>query len=293
MTTDPELIDGFVAEGLAVNTVCRILQIPRSSYYRAKQGPVTSVRTESASDLELLEHIKQIKLRFPAWGYRRVRALLKKRLKTRLNCKRIYRLMKHFTLLVDVKHYKAKRTPQTTKPRATRKNQWWGTDMTKFYVNTVGWVYLMIVLDWYSRKIIGFSFGRKPDTNLWLEALHMAVENECPLGSRVYGISLMSDNGSQPTSGKYEKELETLGISHATTSYSNPKGNAETERVIRTIKEDAIWPYEFDTITEALEVITQQIMFYNTEYPHSALGELSPIEFEQLTSRQEPVNQAA
>jgi transposase InsO family protein len=276
-----------------VNSICRILQIPRSSYYRTKEAPAVQSKTESKQNQELLQHIKEIKLRFPAWGYRRVRALLKKRLRIRLGRKRIYRLMKRFTLLVDVKCYKAKRTPQTTKPRATRKNQWWGTDMTKFYVNTVGWVYLVVVLDWYSRKIVGFSFGRIPNTDLWLEALHMAVQNDCPLGARAYGLNLMSDNGSQPTSGKYEKELETLGINHATTSYNNPKGNAETERVIRTIKEDAIWPYEFDSITEAIEVITKQITFYNIEYPHSALGELSPIEFEQLMSHQEPITQAA
>jgi transposase InsO family protein len=276
-----------------VNTVCQILQIPRSTYYRAKTEPAVAEKTESEQDRELLEHIKEIKLRFPAWGYRRVRALLKKRLKTPLNRKRIYRLMKRFSLLVDVKRYKAKRTPQTTKPKATRKNEWWGTDMTKFYVNTVGWVYLVVVLDWYSRKIVGFSFGRVPNTSLWLQALHMAVQNECPLGARTYGLNLMSDNGSQPTSGKYEKELETLGFNHVTTSYNNPKGNAETERVIRTLKEDAIWPYEFDIITEAIEVVTKQITFYNKEYPHSALGELSPIEFDQITSLQKPITQAA
>lgn len=241
----------------------------------------------------MLEHIKEIKLRFPAWGYRRVRALLKKWLKTPLNRKRIYRLMKRSALLVDVKHYKAKRTPQTKKPHATRKNQWWGTDMTKFYVNTVGWVYLVVVLDWYSRKLVGFSFGCKPDTNLWLEALHMAVQNECPLGARAYGVNVMSDNGAQPTSGKYEKELETLGFGHITTSYNNPKGNAETERVIRTIKEDGIWPYEFDSVQEAVTSITATIGFYNTEYPHSSLGELSPIEFEQQTSHQDLLERAA
>jgi transposase InsO family protein len=177
-----------------------------------------------------------------------------------------------------VKHHKAARTPQTTKPKATRKNHWWGMDMTKFYVNTVGWVYLVIVLDWYSRKIVGFSFGFQPDTKLWLEGLRMAVQNECPLEARAYGLNLMSDNGSQPTSGKYEKELEMLGIHHATTSYSNPKANAETERAIRTLKEDAIWPYEFDAMAETLAVITKQIEFYSTEYPHSSLGELSRVE---------------
>jgi len=181
-----------------VNTVCRILQISRSSYYRTKGVTVATAQGESEQDRELLEHIKEIKLRFPAWGYRRVRALLKKRLKIRLNRKRIYRLMKRCALLVDVKRHKAKRTPQTKKPTPTRKNQWWGTDMTKFYVNTVGWVYLVIVLDWYSRKIVGFSFGRVPNTDLWLDALHMAVQDECPLGARAYGLNLMSDNGSQP-----------------------------------------------------------------------------------------------
>lgn len=276
-----------------MNTVCRILQIPRSSYYRAHKGSASSEPTQTEQNRELLEHIKEIKLRFPAWGYRRVRALLKKRLKIRLNRKRIYRLMKRFTFLVDVKHHKATRTPQTRKPTATRKNHWWGTDMTKFYVNTVGWVYLVIVLDWYSRKIVGFRFGLKPDTTLWLEALHMAVENECPLGTRAYGLNLMSDNGSQPTSGKYEKELETLAINHVTTSYNNPKGNAETERVIRTIKEDGIWPYEFDALQEAVASITETIVFYNTEYPHSSLGELSPIEFEQQMSHHDQLNQVA
>jgi hypothetical protein len=90
---DRELIDSFVSEELAVSTVCQILQIPRGSYYRARMGPIAWQRAESKQDREVLEHIKEINLRFPAWGYRCVRALLTKRLKIRLNRKRIYRLM--------------------------------------------------------------------------------------------------------------------------------------------------------------------------------------------------------
>src|SRR3989338_5879853 len=101
--SDQELIDGFVGEGMAVNTVCQILQIPRSSYYRLNETPAATAQAEPEQDGDLLEMIKEVKLRFPAWGYRRVRALLKKRLKTPLNRKRIYRLMKRYTLLVDVK----------------------------------------------------------------------------------------------------------------------------------------------------------------------------------------------
>jgi transposase InsO family protein len=201
--------------------------------------------------------------------------------------------MNEHGLLVQVKHYKAKRTPQTTKPTATHKNHWWacpttpfrrGSDMTKFYVHTVGWVYLVIVLDWFSRKIVGHGFGLRPTTDLWISALHMAVQNECPAGSRSYDIHLMTDNGSQPTSQKYETVVETLGIEHITTSYANPKGNAETERVIRIFKEEAIWPNEFFSYAEAIAVGERAISFYNNQYPHSMLGELSPVEYEQLTS---------
>jgi putative transposase len=110
---------------------------------------------------------------------------------------------------------------------------------------------------------------------------------------RARGINLMSDNGSQPISQTYEKALETLGITHTATSYSNPKGNAETERVIRTLKEAGIRPYEFDSLQEAGVVINEEILFYNTRYPHSSLGELNTIEFERLTSHQDIVSQAA
>lgn len=106
------------------------------------------------------------------------------------------------------------------------------------------------------------------------------VETECPAGSRSYGIHLMSDNGSQPTSIKYENEANTLGMEHVTTSYSNPKGNADTERVFRTLKEDVIWPNEFDSYDEAKTAVDNWVHFYNTEYPRSSPGEISPIEIE-------------
>ena len=123
--------------------------------------------------------------------------------------------------------------------------------------------------------------GLRPKTDLWLDALRQAVATACPLGSRSYGISLMSDNGSQPTSKRYEKELETLGIHHVTTSYNNRKGNADTERFMRTFKEEVVWPNEFESLQEATASADAFFRFYNEEYPHSTLGEQSPIEFEQ------------
>ena len=267
--------------------ILRTLQIPVSTYYRQCSAQASvGIKADDPEDQELLEKIKAVKLRRPAWGYRRVRAWLKKRLGRPLNRKRVYRLMKTAGLLVKTPPHKASRTPQKEKPRPIRKNQWWGTDMTKFYVQSVGWVYLVLVLDWFTKKIAGYQMGLRPTTSFWLQALHMAIQSECPAGSRSYGLHLMSDNGSQPTSIRYEKELETLGIDHVTTSYSNPKGNADTERVFRTFKEDTIWPNEFDSYDEARAAVDEWVRFYNTEYPHSSLGELSPMEFEQQLERQ-------
>lgn len=109
----------------------------------------------------------------------------------------------------------------------------------------------------------------------------MAVNANCPLGAREYGLNVMSDNDSQSTSMKYQTVVELLKINHVTTSYSNPKGNADTERFMRTFKEEVMYPNEFDSFEEARTAVEHFIEFYNHEYPHSALGYVSPIEFEQ------------
>jgi len=81
-----------------------------------------------------------------------------------------------------------------------------------------------------------------------------------------------------------KKQAALLGINHITTSYNNPKGNADTERFMRTFKEEIIYPNEFDSLEEAKKAVEDFITFYNQDYPHSALGYLSPIDFEkQLT----------
>lgn len=183
-------------------------------------------------------------------------------------------------LSVPVTRYKAKRTETRSKPRPTGRNQWWGTDMTKFYVQHVGWLYLVVVLDWYTKRALGWSLGLRPTTDLWLTALYASVDVACPAGSRSEHVQLMSDNGSQPTSRRYEATLETLEIGHVTTSYNNPKGNADTERFMRTFKEEVIWPNDFASLEEARESIETFFAFYNSDYPHSALAGMSPMDFE-------------
>ena len=146
-----------------------------------------------------LVSIKQIKSEHPLWGYRRVWAYIRFRQGIEVNKKRIYRLMKEHDLLVTKeKKNKAKRTPQHAKPRAKYPNHYWGIDMTKIKVSSWGWVYLVVVLDWYTKQIVGYSLSMQSKTDDWLDALHQAVNNRYPKGikdSMASQLYLVSDNG--------------------------------------------------------------------------------------------------
>jgi putative transposase len=189
--------------------------------------------------------------------------------------------MKEHGLTATQTIHKAKRTPERSKPKAERPKQYWGIDMTKFLISSIGWIYLVIVLDWYTKKIVGWNISLRSRAAEWKEALDMAIQREFPGGVRGSGLKLISDNGSQPTATSFMRDMATLGIEQIFTSYDNPKGNAETERVMRTIKEEIIWLNEFASFEEAKEKIGRWIQEdYNKLYMHSQLGYMSPEEFE-------------
>lgn len=275
------MINELVMEGHKVKNICRVLNLSRSQYYRQRQVVKKIPRSEQRKKKQehVLEKIRNIKSEHPFWGYRRTRAYLQYKMGIHVSRKYVYRLMKDNDLLVDVKRYKAKRRVRRAKPEAERQNQIWGTDMTKFYIDTVGWLYFVIVLDWYTKKIVGWDLSLRCKTDQWLAALNQAVDEELLLGSREYGLMLISDNGSQPTSIKYENNCNNLKIKHITTSYSNPKGNADTERFFRTFKEEVVWVNMFDKVEDATKAVENFITFYNNDYPHSALGNISPVDF--------------
>ena len=194
--------------------------------------------------------------------------------------------MKENALMATQTVHRAKRRAQKGKPRAERPRQYWGIDMTKFLISSLGWVYLVIVLDWCTKKVVGWNLSLPTESDPPLaekKALEMAVLREFPYGVRGSGLKLISDNGSQPTSTSFMREMRVLGIEQIFTSYDNPKGNAETERMMRTIKEEVIWINEFSSLEEAKEKIGRWIeVDYNKLYVHSELGYRSPEEYEAM-----------
>jgi transposase InsO family protein len=193
-------------------------------------------------------------------------------------------MMKENNLLVgrNVK-LKACRTPLKAKPRANRPNTIWGIDMTRVMVGCWGWLYLHVVLDWYTKKIVGYNLSWQSKTRHWLDALEKSVGQQFPEGAREKdSLFLVSDNGSQPTSVGFMAACNVLQIKQIFASYDNPKGNADTERVIRTIKEDLIWPNDFATPFELQAGLDRWVMDYNTDYPHSSLNYKTPCEYEEL-----------
>jgi len=229
-----------------------------------------------------VERIKEIKSEHPFWGYRRMWAHLRYVDKMDINKKRVLRLMQKHDLLVKLNtRIKATRTSDRSKPRPDRPNQWWGIDMTKVMVHGFGWMYIVIVLDWYTKKIAGYYAGMQCRGRHWLEALDMAVNRQFPDGIRGKRLFMMSDNGSQPTSVAFMKACRGLDINQAFTSYNNPKGNADTERMFRTMKEELIWLREWTSPFELADALGKWIGNYNSSYLHSSLGYKPPIKFEE------------
>lgn len=247
-------------------------------------------------DTRILTEIEQIKKEHPFWGYRRIWAYLKYRQDKNYNRKRIYRIMKEHNLLVKPNsRLKAKRekNPNKSKPHASRPNQFWGIDMTKVLIPNFGWIYLIIVLDWFSKKLIGYYISSRCRTQEWLDAFspkanppqaeNNACDNQFPQGItfKQKELFLVSDNGSQPTSKLFMQACYNLGIKQIFASYNNPKGNADTERIMRTIKEDFVWTREFSSPIEFAKEFKLWVDDYNNDFPHSSLKYQTPLEFER------------
>ncbi len=134
-----------------------------------------------------------------------------------------------------------------------------------------GWAYLVVVNDWFTKKILGAFVASRSRASDWLEAVNLAVCRQFRAGIREaenLELNLMSDNGSQPTGLTFMRECRPLGIKQAFMAYANPKGNADTERLIRTIKEELCWLREWSSVEELKIEVEKFIRYFNANYLH-------------------------
>jgi transposase InsO family protein len=236
------------------------------------------------ADQPIIQRIETIKQDHPAWGYRRVWSYIRYRDNVVVGKNRIYRLMKALGLLMkNNPNLRAKRYATRRKPRAKVPNQYWGMDMTKVRLTSWGWIYIHCVLDWYTKEIIGYHVSATSKSADWLEALHHAVNTRFPNGihSKKGKPKLITDNGCQPTSESFMKVCSRLKIKQIFTTWNNPKGNADTERLFRTMKEDLVWPNEWHLPFEFLPDFEAWVHNYNTDFPHQSLRYQTPAQLMQ------------
>lgn len=218
--------------------------------------------------------------RHRTFGYRRMWALLR-RDGVPINPKTVRRIMKDLGLSQPKFAYKPRRPKRVEKMRPTRPNQGWQIDMTSFALSDFTPLFLVTVVDCCTRELVGWTLDRRCRAGEWTAAVRMALESRGLMEKatcREQGLVVRSDNGSQPCSKKFVAFLAAHGVQGQYTGYDAPDDNAYVERVIRTIKEEEIWPNLWDTLGEARQAIEEYVTYYNEQRIHSALDYQTPSE---------------
>jgi putative transposase len=259
-----------------------IAKLSRASYYRWLEP-----RRTERDDADLRELIQRLALRRRHEGYRR----LTKRLKDQglvVNAKRVLRLMRDDNLLslrrkpfvpptTDSRH-KFKIVPNLARIlEATGLDQLWVADIT--YVRLAeGFVYLAVVVDAFSRKVVGWALDDHLEARLAIEALDMAILARNPLP----GLIHHSDRGVQYASGEYAARLDRRGFERSMSRPGNPTDNAKAESFMKTLKAEEVDGKAYQNLKDARRQIGAFIDdVYNADRLHSALGYKSPIAFEK------------
>ena len=265
--------------------LCTLLGVSTSGYYAWRGRPISQ---HAEYDSQLKELIKEIHQGYRrSYGADRLHKALVERGYT-CSRRRINRLMKEMGIKASttglyawragthefysstgnqLKHAKAPSQP----------GEQWAGDFT-FIKTLTGELYLAVVLDLYSRKVVGWSFSQKRNTELTKSALRMALSRTTPQ----QGCLFHSDQGIEYAAHEYRELVESAGFLRSMSRKGNPLDNAIVESFFHTLKAELVHNQQFSNVIEAVAYIVEYIEFYNRERLHSSLGYQSPMNYEKL-----------
>jgi transposase InsO family protein len=283
----PRLVYPYIEKEVSLATpiplerLCELTKTSRAGFYRWRNAP-PAVDT----DMAVRDEIQRIALEFPSYGRRRVKAELRRRGWV-VNHKRVRRIMrednllclrrKRFVVMTTDSNHNRPVCPNLTEDwKPTGLDQLWVADITYIRLETE-FVYLAVVLDAYSRRVIGWALGRSLEDDLAIAALQMALRTRSPGPGLVHH----SDRGVQYASRDYTAQLREHGVRISMSRKGNPYDNAACESFMKTLKYEEVHQQEYRDLADARTSIEHFLMkVYNHKRLHSALQYVPPAEFE-------------
>ena len=275
--------------GLAVKRMVQLGGVSRASFYRFDEEGSASVDR----DLDLRDAVQRIALEWPSYGRPRITAELKRQ-GWRVGPNRVRRIMcednllcvrkRKFVMTTDSNHGRKVYPNLASEMDPTGINQLWIADITYIRLETE-FVYLAVVIDAFSRRVIGWALERTLEDELTLAALRMALSQRAVQPGLVHH----SDRGSQYASTDYTDMLRAHAIQISMSRKGNPWDNAACESFMKILKYEEVLRNEYRDLGEARRSILRFLeQVYNEKRLHSALGYRPPAEFEQalLAQRQ-------
>jgi len=256
-----------------------------STYYYTPKVPR---KDREQADADLRDTIETLQANYSCWGYRTLKAQCWLRYGLQVNGKRILRVMHKYDLFRQIKRRFIRTTdsdhafpvyPNLLKGlEVTDVNQVWVADITYIRILT-GFVFLAVVLDVFSRRIVGWALAKRIDHRLTLEALRMALRERNPRA----GLIHHSDQGVQYACTQYVKELKEHEVAISMSTKGNPYDNAYAESFFKTLKNEEVHLWEYESFTDVVERIPEFIEeVYNRKRVHSGIQYLPPEEFEAI-----------
>jgi len=241
----------------------------RSYYCRTRKRTIPP-------DPYILEKVREEALKRPLYGTRRMAVTLARRLGRPINRKRIQRIYRYLSWIQPQKTKKQLlRAAYDRRPKPTRPNELWETDLTYIHCGIDGWAYLFNVIDVVSREWISHVF----DTSATKENAILSAEKALIKHPEARNVRLRTDRGPQYESEAFKESMKVLGVRQEFIAINTPEQNAHVESFHKTLKREYIWTRDFQSYQEASEAILEAFIDYNQRRIHSALKYMTPYEY--------------